>query len=175
MTNREWIGDYDLRGVDVETALIGPVTDRIIDADRLVRFDFRNGMPNWMLYRSALAGDSIYLRDLRDWAVLFALEMCNRSRLHSHPAKEDMACVAAWDALHLLVHMRQLQPYTQTAEALGVHHKTYRRLRDSLAATMHLSLKQYWLRLISAYCQVLTKEREPERKCGSAFPVVCLS
>src|SRR5690606_16750213 len=59
------VGDYDLRGLDFETYLVGPVTDKIIDADRLVRQRVSNGFPNWALYRCVYAGDTHLLPMLR--------------------------------------------------------------------------------------------------------------
>ena len=51
-------GDYDVRGMDPETLLVGPVSEPIIDADRRVRRRLNNGFPNWAMYRTAYAGDS---------------------------------------------------------------------------------------------------------------------
>ena len=153
---------YDLRGKDTETALVGPITARIIDADRLVRLDFRNGFPNWMLYRTALAGDSIYLAKLRRWAIAFTWAISEVSVRRSAVSDELIGC-AAMDALSIVLYTREIQPYTVTAAAIGVHHKTYRRLRDGVARRMKLSLNEYWIRLIVAYGYVLNYER----KCGS--------
>lgn len=126
------VGDYDLRGQDFDTALIGPVTASIIDADRLVRCEWRNGFPNWMLYRTVLAGDSLYVSRLRYWAVAFAVAYCLEGGVKRQTYSEELACVAAWDALHMVLHCRQIQPYAETADALGVHHSTYKRLRSHL-------------------------------------------
>src|SRR5690606_32425871 len=66
-------GDYDLRGLDFETYLVGPVTDKIIDADRLVRSRYNNGFPNWTLYRTVYAGDTHLRTQLRDWCVAYSI------------------------------------------------------------------------------------------------------
>ena len=157
------VGDYDLRGPDFDTALVGSVTERIIDADRLVRLDWKdNSFPNWELYRTALAGDSLYLTRLRQWAVAFSVAYCTTGGIKRHAYSDELACVAAWDALHVTLYRRPLDCYTTLAERLGVHHRTYRRLRDSLARRMLASLDEYWIRLSAAYRHVILYER----KCG---------
>ena len=156
------VGDYDLRGPDYDTALIGAVTERIIDADRLVRFEWRNGFPNWGMYRSALAGDALHLAAVRQWTVAFTVAYCMSGGIKRHAYSDELAVVAAWDAVHMLVYCKPMQPYTETAEALGVHHKTYRCLRDTIFARLKASLDEYWIRLTCAYRQVILYER----KCG---------
>ena len=162
MSNKTESYCYDLRGKDTETALVGPITARIIDADRLVRMDFRNGLPNWMLYRAALAGDSLYLFKLRQWTIAFTWTVASQNVKRKVLSDELIGC-AALDALSIVLYTRELQPYTVTAESIGVHHKTYRRLRDGVARRLRLSLNEYWIRLIVAYGYVLNYER----KCGS--------
>lgn len=153
-------GCYDERGPDFDTALIGPVTESIIDADRLVRLDWKNGFPNWWLYRCALAGDSLGMEQLREWCVAFSVMFCQEGAVKRQTYSEDLACVAAWDALSLLLHTREIQPYTTTAEALGVHHATYKRLRGRLYRRLRGSLDEYWIRLGAAYRHVILYERK---------------
>lgn len=154
------VGDYDLRGPDFDTILIGPVFASIIDADRLVRMDFRNGFPNWDLYRAALAGDSVHLSRLRQWCVAFSIAYCQTGGVRRDAYSDELACVAAWDALNMLLRCRQIQPYTATADAIGVHHKTYRKLRDSLYRRLKASLDEYWIHLTCAFRQVVLYENK---------------
>lgn len=165
------VGDYDKRGVDFDTALIGPVTPSIIDADRLVRMEWKNGFPNWMLYRSALAGDSLYLRRLCDWAVAFSVAHCTTGGVKRSVYSDELACWAAWDALHMVLHKKALQPYAETADMLGVHHSTYKRLRSHLYVSMSASLEEYWIRLGAAYRYVILYERNTERNRRTWIPV----
>lgn len=153
------VGDYDLRGPDFDTALIGPVTESIIDADRLVRIEWQNGFPNWMLYRTILAGDTLYMTRLRMWAVAFAIAYCQSGGMKRHAYSEEAACVAAWDALLMLMRPSGDHPYRETAKALGVHHSTYKRLRSHLYASMRGSMEMYWCQLGAAYRQVIFYER----------------
>jgi hypothetical protein len=52
-----------------------------------------------------------------------------------------------------------MQPYTITADALGVHHKTYRCLRDTVYARLRASMDEYWIRMQVAIRQVAIRER----------------
>lgn len=157
-------GDWDLKGPDYDTILIGPVFGSIIDADRLIRTEWRNGFPNWELYRAAFAGDSIYLPKLRLWTVAFAVAYCKAGGIKRHAYSDELACVAGWDALHMLIFTRELEPYTVVAGRLGVDPKTYKRLRDGLYKRLRASLDEYWIRLTIAFRQVLIYERNSRSK-----------
>lgn len=160
------VGDYDVRRPDFDTILVGPVFESIIDADRLVRLEWKNGFPNWELYRTAMAGDSMYMVRLRQWCVAFSVAYCMEGGVRRDAYSDELAAVAAWDALNMLILSRQMQPHTVTAEMLGVHHKTYRRLRDTLYARLRASMDEYWIRLTCAFRQVVLYER----KCGTGKP-----
>ena len=154
------VGDYDVRGRDFETMLIGHISEAIIDADRLVRLDWQNGFPNWAMYRCALAGDTLHRSALRRWVVAFTHVYCADGGIKRHAYDEDMATFAAWDAYSLLVHSRQVQPYTVTAEALGANPKTYRRLRDNVYRRLRASMDEYWIRMQVAVRQITISERK---------------
>jgi hypothetical protein len=152
--------DYTLRGPDFGTMLIGPVTERVIDADRLVRLEWRNGFPNWLMYRTAMAGDTLGRGQLRQWIVAFTLAYCADGAVRRDAYSDELATFAAWDAYSLLVHCKQVQPYTITAEALGVDPKTYKRLRNRVYARLRASLDEYWLRLECAIRYIVLSERK---------------
>jgi hypothetical protein len=151
---------YDIRGKDTETHLVGPITAQIIDADRLVRTEFRNGMPNWMLYRTALAGDSLYIPKLRHWVIAFTWVLAINGGVRRKVISEEFIGCAALDALCMVIHGRELQPYTETAELVGVHHATYKRLRDGVFKRLKLSLDEYWVQLITASIRIKFYERK---------------
>lgn len=155
-------GCWDIRGADFETALIGPVTPSIVDADRLVRLDWQNGFPNWELYRTILAGDTLHMARLKDWVVALSLVYC-ADEMKRETYSDELACVAAWDALFALLHGGWMQPHTVLAEALGVHESTYKRMRNGLYKRLRSSLDEYWVRLGAAYRHVILYERFPER------------
>lgn len=155
----ELVGDHDLRGHDFDTALIGPVTESIIDADRLVRLEWKNGFPNWMLYRTVFAGDTLYLTRLRYWAVAFAVAYGQSGGVRREAYSDELAAVAAWDALNMLLNPRAEHTYREIAASLGVHHSTYRRLRRHIYASLRGSLEMYWCQLGAAYRQIIFYER----------------
>lgn len=152
------MSDYDLRGRDYETDLIGPIHDGIIDADRLAGLDHRNGFPNFALYRLVLAGDRLYLPHVRRWWVLFSLEWC-RSHMRGG-FSEELATIAAWDSLQRVMEpARPLIPAAEAAEALGVDLETYTRARNSLRMILQAALDTYWTLLCGTYRIVAYLER----------------
>lgn len=153
------VGDYDLRTVDFETVLIGPVTELIDDADRLVRREWRNGFPNWWLYRTCQAGDTLYASRLKDWVIAFTVAYATTGGVKRQAYSDELAYAAGLDALHMLMNNRQMQPYTVTADLIGVHHKTYRCLRDTIYARLKASMDEYWIQLGSAIRQVALYNR----------------
>lgn len=153
-------GDWDVRGKDYETALAGPVTESIIDADRVVRVEFRNGFPNWMLYRTVIAGDRLFVSKLRLWAVAFAVVHGMDGGIRRAAYSDELAAVAAWDALNILMHGRELQGHTITAAELGVDPKTYQRFRNMVYLRLRASLDEYWCQLVVAYRHVLKAEKK---------------
>lgn len=153
-------GDWDVRGRDFETALAGPVTPSIIDADRAVRAEFRNGFPNWLMYRTAIAGDDLHMSALRRWVVAFAVVYGMDGGVKRQTYSDELACVAGWDALHILLHGRQLQPASVTADELRVHSQTYTRFRNAIYRRLRESLDEYWCQLVVAYRYVLKAERK---------------
>lgn len=158
MTKAQEVGDYDLRGPDFETILLMEVCEATIDADRLVRLDFNNGFPNWYMYRCALAGDDAGLRKLKDWAIAFTDTYCITGGVKREVYSEELSGCVALDALCLLVHCRQLQPYTITADALGIHHSTYKALRAQVYGRMRASLRIYMMHLEAALRHVIIYE-----------------
>lgn len=155
---------YDLRGKDTETNLVGPITSQIIDADRLVRTDFRNGMPNWMLYRTALAGDSIYLPKLRHWVIAFAWVVAVNGGVKRRAITDEFIGAAAMDVLSMLLFNQPLAEYSVIAKRLEMSKDTYKRFRDKLYRRLSASLNEYWIRLILAYGEVKKYERIEQKR-----------
>lgn len=143
-------GDYALKSRDYETELLGAITDAIIDADRLARLDHRNGMPNFAIYRLVLARDYLYLRPVRKWWVLFALEWC-RTNMRSG-FSEELATIAAWDSLQRVMEpAHPLLPAAEAADDLGVELETYTRARNALRQILAATLDSYWALLCGTY------------------------
>ena len=153
-------GDWDVRGQDFETYLVGPVTDRIIDADRQVRAEWNNGFPNWSLYRTAFAGDTHTRGRLRDWCVAYAVAYAESGGLRSGTAHMDeLACLAGWDAFYRLINSQWIVAGRDVSDVAGVDPKTYRKLRNHVYGALRASLAEYWVRLQIAVRQVWMRER----------------
>jgi hypothetical protein len=154
------VGDYDVRGPDYETLLVGAITERIIDADRLVGYEFSNGMPNFELYRTVLAGDPHFFERLRHWVVALTIAYAQSGGVRKDAYSDEFATLAAWDALYVLMHRRPMQPDYASAEAVGVRNVTYTRLRNAMAARLNASMQEYWIRMQVAIRQVILLERK---------------
>jgi hypothetical protein len=155
--------DYTLRGPDFETLLVGPITGTIIDADRVVRAEWRNGFPNWALYRCALAGD-VHLRSrLRQWCVAFAAACMVEGAVSRKVASDELAAFAGWDAYAALLTTRWAASVDEVAQALSIAPKTYRKLRNAVYARLRASLDEYWVRMQIAMRQVALIERRLEQ------------
>lgn len=152
-------GDYDLRGPDFETYLVGPVTDKIIDADRLVRQRVSNGFPNWALYRCVYAGDTHLLPMLRDWCVSYAIAASESGLIRKGLPVEEMGCLAGWDAYYRLLHHRWVVAGQDIADVAGVDPKTYRKLRNYVYTSNLLSLQDYFVEMQIAVRQVWKEDR----------------
>ena len=152
-------GDWDLRGLDFETYLVGPVTEKIIDADRLVRQEWSNGFPNWALYRAALAGDTHVSGLLRDWCVAYAVAAAEAGLVRKGLPVEEMGALAGWDCYYALRHHRWVIAGQDVADVAGVDPKTYRKLRNYVYAANRASLAEYFVRLQVAVRQVWMQDR----------------
>ena len=152
-------GDWDKRGADVETRLVGPITETIIDAARLARLEHRNGFPNFAMYRLVLCGDRQYLPAVRQWWVLFAIEWC-RNHMRSGYS-EELATVAAWDSLQRVIDpARPILAAEHAADDLGVKLDTYLRARNNLRAILSAAIMVYWDWMQATYRIVRAMERK---------------
>lgn len=155
--------DFDVRGQDVETRLVGPITATIIDADRRVREEWNNGFPNWAMYRTAYAGDSHLRGPLRDWCVAYAVAYCEAGGVRKGLPAEEIGCLAGWDAFYALLNHRWLIAGQDVADVAGVHPDTYRRVRNHVSAVLHRSLSHYWMLLCIHFMRTqMDERREPD-------------
>ena len=153
------VGDYDLRGLDFETYLCGPVTDKIIDADRLMRADGGNGYPNWAMYRTVYAGDSHLRRRVREWCVAYAIAAAESGVVRTGLPVEEMGCLAGWDAFYRLHDSAWIIGGQDIADIAGVDPKTYRKLRNYVYASLRMSLHDYFVAMQIAIRQVWKMDR----------------
>lgn len=154
----EAAGDWQLRGLDIDTRMVSETHDTLIDADAMVRRRWSNGFPNWELYRYALCGDPL-TAELREWVEAFCCAAMP-DVLKRTDDTDEVAMACAWDALHGLRRGIWLFTASTTAAALGVTSKTYSKARRVVWARLHASVLEYWMRLGSAYREVILLERE---------------
>lgn len=152
------VGDWDLRFVDFETRLIGPITESIIDADRLARKEFNNGFPNWYLYRTVLAGDNHAKDILQLWCIAFAIAYSESGGLRK--PSDDVAVCAGREAYNTLIKGRWAAPSEELAKALGIDPRTYKKFRNSVFMRLRASLDEYWVNLQIAIRQVAQLEKK---------------
>lgn len=151
--------DYTLRGLDFETYLCGPVTDKIIDADRIARSHVNNGFPNWALYRTVYAGDSHMRQMVRDWCVAFAISAAEAGLVRKGLPHEEMGALAGWDAYYRLHNARWVIAGQDIADVAGVDPKTYRKLRNYVYGANVASLNRYFVELQIAIRRVWQMDR----------------
>ena len=154
-------GDYYLRGPNIETRLIKAVTGSIIDAARYVREGvhgdngWNNGFPNWAMYRTALAGDTHLAANLLAWCKAFGA-----AHAVSHTRQGELVGMCAGrDGFSFLLTKQWGASAEKVATALGISPKTYRSIRNRVAARLEGSLREYWMRLDIAMRQVAIQER----------------
>lgn len=157
--------DYTVRGRDFDTILLGAITGSIIDAARFVRegrytdSGWRNGFPNWALYRTALAGDTHLALNLRAWCEAFGIAHVTE---HTRAPSDAVGVCAGRDAYYWITTKRWGAPSDELAEALGIAPKTYRKIRGQIAARLMVSLDEYFMRLGIALREVALLERRQE-------------
>lgn len=161
-------GDWDVRGLDFETYLVGPVTEKIIDSDRLVRSEWSNGFPNWSLYRTIYAGDTHLRTRLRDWCVAHAVAAAEGGVVRTGLPVDEMSALAGWDVYYALLNHKWLIAGQDVADVAGVDPKTYRKLRNYVYRANRTSLEEYFVRMQVAVRQVWMKDRwiEAEQPVG---------
>src|SRR5690606_25001322 len=113
-------GDWNVRGRDAETALVGPITATIIDADRRVRAEWSNGFPNWAMYRAAYCGDAIYQPQVRAWCVAYAIAYCEAGGVRKGMPADEIGCLAGWDAFYALLNHKWLIAGQDVADIAAV-------------------------------------------------------
>jgi len=159
------MGDYQLRGLEVEQVFaLNPIPDDCVDAAIWTSGQFDISFPGWELYSKAIRGDDCFDRKLVAWAYVSA-------RIYTRARKENGRAVvtrdsrrnewirqAALDALHYAVFNKFPEGSAyEFSEDSGLAHKTYRRVRESLAALMRYGLALYTQELHYQYSRVQRK------------------
>jgi hypothetical protein len=166
---------------DHETALIGPITDRIIDADAMVRSEHGEKYPAFAIYRLILCGDRLHLTRVRQWWVSFCIQWVADN--YRKKFSDEVVCVAAWDSLARVMQQGEAEEFVEVynefldrmetvrvyrepvltdefaAGSLEMRVETYSMMRKALQTILTKWLHQYWLDLLAAYARVIAAER----------------
>ena len=165
----EWHGDYALRGKGAEDRLIGPIDDRIIDTDALVRRRCGTGsIPTWDLYRAGICGDTHVVPRLKLWAVGFASAYAEAGGVRADARSEALYGVAGLDALYRVLYGVEACDDPRGGFAVsaaeggrlcGTTDKTYARLRMTLFRVWRASLHDYFAEMVVAYASLASQYR----------------
>lgn len=155
-------GDWDVRGPDFETFLIGPQTALHYDADRRVRKEWSNGFPNWVMFRAVDCGEALYRPALREWCVAYSIAYCESGGIRTGLPADEMGCLAGWDAYYALLNHKWLIAGMDVADVAGVDPKTYRKVRNHVYGAMRASLAAYWHELSIAIRRVYRQYGESD-------------
>ena len=150
--------DYDLRGPDWDTSLCGPITEAIIDADRLTLLDFKPRIPAFYLYRAAYCGDSLYVPFLKRWAIGFV--DCALAGRVKRTERDELVGLIALDVIFQILELREMVTPAEAEDLIGVPAKAYKRLRACILQMVDGELREYFGWLGAAYrATILTNRR----------------
>lgn len=156
-----YAGDWDLRGRDYETELVGPIRDQVIDADRLVRKRrWRYGMPVWEMYRAAYCGDYNSIVAVKQAAIRFAAAYGDAGGVRSDARSDELYGIAGLDAAYRLIYGKWMISEREGGRLCNVHNATYDRFRTTVWRVLNAMLQDYWSEMISAYIALASEYRK---------------
>lgn len=161
-------GDWDLRGIDLDTLFAAPeLSDTCIDAAIRTQARFSEKFPGWFLYRRVVSGCPLYDRQLEAWAVGCARQLARSRRLTGHPwiagkarAKAGWVAQAGRDALYYVIYGKYPDSAAAREALFGVSDKTYVKLRDPLSQCMWIGLETFRAELHAEYWRVRRDEEK---------------
>jgi len=160
------VGDWDIKGPDFETQLVGQLTGTIGDAARLVArgskrdYPWANGFPNFAMYRTFYAGDTYLRMQVHDWMASWGVAFA-RERMRSGNTA-IAGSYAGQDAFYAMLTDDWAHSPENCAKEAGVAVSTYARQRDRTLRRAQESLREYWIRLQMAMFQVrILENQEP--------------
>jgi len=160
-------GDWDLRGIDLDTLFAMPeLSDTCIDAVIRTQARFSEKFPGWFLYRRVVSGSPLFDRQLEAWAVGCARGLARARRVTGRPwiagkvrAKGGWVAQAGRDALDYVIFGRYADSAESRETEFGVSAETYRKLRDPIAHSMWIGLETFRAELHAEYWRVRRDEK----------------
>ena len=156
----EAVGDWHLRGLDVDQVFASPhLSDDALTAACLTTARFDQSFPGWQLYRRIVAGFTMFDEELRDWARATAWALAGSTVRRTgrayvaESARGPWIDEAATDALGAVV--SGVQPVERNrAEMLGVHKLTYRKIAKPMAGGIAIGFETFRAELNARYFSV---------------------
>ena len=145
----EAAGDWDVRGIGLDAAFIGRLSDTALTATLLTRDQFDSRFPGWELYRATVAGDVLSWGRLEAYAIGMARAVSRAKRRTGHPVvrkslrRKDWIAQAGRDALYLVVHGKQAMPVSGRSDQFDIDPDVYSRVMKSVAGGMTIGLETY--------------------------------
>lgn len=136
------------------------LSDAALTAAKRTTDRFHTSFPGFALYRLIVAG----VEDPRvtSWAIMTARVLTRSQKKNGRPyidreagKRTDWVDCAGLDALASVVGQRWPVSLDERAREFGVHWKTYKAIRDPVAAGMNIGLRMYQTQLHAEYMSVL--------------------
>lgn len=155
------IGDWSLRGVDADQVFAcQQLSDDAMTAAVRVSARFDPSFPGWQLYRRIVAGVGLFDRQLEAWAVGTARSLARMRKrsgreyirsANRHPA---WIAQAGRDALDFAIYGKYAATTQARSDQFGVHHDTYRKIRDPVSAGMWIGVDTFKSELHAEYLRI---------------------
>ena len=163
----EAVGDWDLRGVDLDAVFAqATLSDTAVDASIRASSHFDNAFPGWFLYRRVIAGVGLFDRQLEAWAVGSARMLARAKKLNGRSyigmatrGKSGWIAQAGRDALDYAIYGHFPAGLNDRARHFGVHSDTYQAVRDPVGKAMWIGLETYRAFLHAEYWRVRSDEK----------------
>lgn len=161
------VGDWSLRGVDADQVFASQqLSDTAMTAAVRVTARFDPSFPGWLLYRRVVAGVGLFDRQLEAWAVSTARMLSRMTKENGRQyISEATRCKPSWvaqagrDALDFAIYGRYAESLESRADWFGVHHGTYKKIRDPVSACMWVGLDTFRSEIHAEYFRVRRQEK----------------
>lgn len=165
------VGDYDLRGQDVDTIFgtvrfyrggLASVCHRAITRTAA---QFDPNFPGWPLYRRLVSGDDIFDRAILAFMVGGARALSRaetktgREYIGARTRRNDWLEQAAKDAMDHVIHGRFPAGLHERAKHFGISWETYQKIRDPLAGGVWQGVQVWRTTLIGEFTKLILRKR----------------
>ena len=160
------VGDWSLRGVDADQVFASQqLSDTAMTAAVRVTARFDPSFPGWQLYRRVVAGVNLFDRHLEACAVSNARMLSRmkkrdgRDYIQPSLRRPDWIAQAGRDALDYAIYGKYAASLEARADAFNVHWKTYKRIREPIAAGLWIGLQTFQAEIHAEYFRVRRRDK----------------